>query len=233
MGDRAPDAETAADLEAVLAGARACTLCAAHLPLGPRPVLVATHAARLLIIGQAPGTKVHETGIPWNDASGDRLRHWLGIGRDTFYGDPRIAIVPMGFCYPGRQPRGGDNPPRPECAPAWHPAPVGGAARRRAYPPGRHVRPGLLPGENAPANPDRNGRELARLPAPAPAHPAPKLAHHRLAEAASVVRGGAFAGVAAPGGTDAGVRSTLPCDRVMSPLIFAPQPRRGTNGGHS
>ena len=120
MGDRAPDAEAVTDLEALLAEARACTLCAAHLPLGPRPVLVATHAARLLIIGQAPGTKVHETGIPWNDASGDRLRHWLGIGRDTFYGDPRIAIVPMGFCYPGRQPRGGDNPPRPECAPAWH-----------------------------------------------------------------------------------------------------------------
>ena len=108
-------------LDTVLAEARACTLCAAHLPLGPRPVLVATPAARLLIIGQAPGTKVHETGIPWNDPSGDRLRDWLGIDRDTFYGDPRIAIVPMGFCYPGRQPKGGDNPPRPECAPAWHP----------------------------------------------------------------------------------------------------------------
>ncbi|MDP6574157.1 MAG: uracil-DNA glycosylase family protein [Rhodospirillales bacterium] len=120
MGDRAPAVDAAVDLEAVLAEARACTLCAAHLPLGPRPVLVATDAARLLIVGQAPGTKVHETGIPWNDASGDRLRHWLGIGRDTFYGDPRMAIVPMGFCYPGRQPRGGDNPPRPECAPAWH-----------------------------------------------------------------------------------------------------------------
>jgi uracil-DNA glycosylase len=115
VGDREPT------LDAVLARARACTLCAAHLPLGPHPVIVATSAARLLIIGQAPGAKVHETGIPWNDASGDRLRDWLGIGRDTFYGDPRIAIVPMGFCYPGRQPRGGDNPPRPECAPAWHP----------------------------------------------------------------------------------------------------------------
>ena len=115
MGDK----ETA--LDAVLAEARACTLCAAHLPLGPRPVIVASPAARLLIIGQAPGTRVHETGIPWNDPSGDRLRDWLGIGRDTFYGDPRIAIVPMGFCYPGRQARGGDNPPRPECAPAWHP----------------------------------------------------------------------------------------------------------------
>ena len=121
MGDRAPVADAAADLRAVLAEARACTLCAVHLPLGPRPVLVATPAARLLIVGQAPGTRVHESGIPWNDASGDRLRDWLGIGRDTFYGDARIAIIPMGFCYPGRQLRGGDNPPRPECAPAWHP----------------------------------------------------------------------------------------------------------------
>ena len=114
MGDREPA------LDAVLAEARACTLCAAHLPLGPRPVLVATPAARLLIIGQAPGTKVHETGVPWNDPSGDRLRDWLGIGRDTFYGDPRIAIVPMGFCYPGRDAKGGDLPPRRECTKLWH-----------------------------------------------------------------------------------------------------------------
>lgn len=101
--------------------ARACALCAAHLPLGPRPVFRLSATARLLIVGQAPGTKVHETGIPWNDRSGDRLRQWLGIGRDLFYDETRIAILPMGLCYPGVLPNGGDAPPRPECAPLWHP----------------------------------------------------------------------------------------------------------------
>jgi uracil-DNA glycosylase len=98
---------------------RACRVCAAHLPLGPRPVFRASATARLLIAGQAPGTKVHETGIPWNDPSGDRLRGWLRMDRDTFYDESRIAIVPMGFCYPGRLPNGGDAPPRPECARLW------------------------------------------------------------------------------------------------------------------
>jgi uracil-DNA glycosylase len=107
-------------LPRLLEQVRACTLCAAHLPLGPRPVLRAARGARLLIIGQAPGTKVHATGIPWNDPSGDRLRAWMGITRDQFYDTSRIAIMPMGFCYPGRLPRGGDAPPRPECAPQWH-----------------------------------------------------------------------------------------------------------------
>ncbi len=99
---------------------RACRLCAGHLPLGPRPVLRMTSTARLLIIGQAPGTKVHESGIPWNDRSGDRLRQWLAMDRATFYDESRIAIMPMGFCYPGVYKNGGDRPPRPECAPAWH-----------------------------------------------------------------------------------------------------------------
>ncbi|MCB9737719.1 MAG: uracil-DNA glycosylase family protein [Deltaproteobacteria bacterium] len=106
-------------LEQVLAAARACTLCAAHLPLGPRPVVRAHPAARVLIVGQAPGTRVHASGIPWDDPSGDRLRAWLEVDRDRFY-DPRcFAIVPMGFCYPGRG-KGGDLPPRPECHPTWH-----------------------------------------------------------------------------------------------------------------
>ena len=109
-------------LDALLLRVRACRLCEAHLPLGPRPVLRVSVTARLLIIGQAPGTKVHETGIPWNDRSGDRLRDWLGMDRETFYDDSRIAILPTGLCYPGRLPRGGDAPPRPECAPTWHPA---------------------------------------------------------------------------------------------------------------
>ncbi|MGB0670730.1 MAG: uracil-DNA glycosylase family protein [Rhodospirillales bacterium] len=99
---------------------RVCRICAEHLPLGPRPVFRVQAGARLLIIGQAPGTKVHQTGIPWNDRSGDRLRDWCGLDSDSFYDAGRIAIMPMGFCYPGRDPRGGDNPPRPECAPAWH-----------------------------------------------------------------------------------------------------------------
>jgi uracil-DNA glycosylase len=79
-----------------------------------------TPSARLMIIGQAPGTKVHETGIPWNDPSGERLRDWMQIDPDLFYDDRKIAIMPMGFCYPGRNPKGGDMPPRPECAPTWH-----------------------------------------------------------------------------------------------------------------
>lgn len=107
-------------LNLVLEEVRACRLCAAHLPLGPRPVLRVTSTARILIVGQAPGTRVHETGIPWNDPSGDRLRQWMGVDRETFYDGSRIAIIPMGLCYPGRHARGGDLPPRPECAPAWH-----------------------------------------------------------------------------------------------------------------
>lgn len=106
------------DLPRLLKAARACRQCA-DLPLGPRPVLRAAAGARLLIVGQAPGTRVHETGIPWNDPSGNRLRQWLDVDRDTFYDASRIAIVPMGLCYPGRDPRGGDLPPRPECAPLW------------------------------------------------------------------------------------------------------------------
>jgi len=97
---------------------RACTLCAAHLPLGPRPVLQAHPAARILIAGQAPGRKVHASGVPFDDASGDRLRDWMGVTREVFYDPQQVAILPMGFCYPGTGPSG-DLPPRPECAPAW------------------------------------------------------------------------------------------------------------------
>lgn len=99
---------------------RACDLCAAHLPHGPRPVVQASPASRLLIVGQAPGRRVHETGIPWNDPSGDRLRDWLQLPRELFYDAARVAIVPTAFCYPGTG-KSGDLPPRPECAPAWHP----------------------------------------------------------------------------------------------------------------
>lgn len=98
---------------------RACQICAAHLPHGPRPVLQASATARLLIVSQAPGRKVHLSGVPFDDVSGDRLREWMQIDRETFYDASRVAIVPMGFCFPGSA-RGGDLPPRPECAPAWH-----------------------------------------------------------------------------------------------------------------
>lgn len=108
-------------LDALLAEVRACRLCEAHLPFGPRPTLAASASARLLIVGQAPGRRVHDSGIPWNDRSGDRLRLWLGLERGEFYDQTRIALVPTGFCYPGTDPRGGDRPPRPECAPTWHP----------------------------------------------------------------------------------------------------------------
>ena len=106
-------------LISLLEEVRACRLCEAHLPLGPNPVVRAGQSARLLIVGQAPGTRVHETGIPWNDPSGDRLRDWLQMDREAFYDENQIAIIPMGFCYPGRG-KGGDLPPRPECAPQWH-----------------------------------------------------------------------------------------------------------------
>ncbi|MDX1734837.1 MAG: uracil-DNA glycosylase family protein [Halioglobus sp.] len=103
----------------LLAAVRACRHCEASLPLGPNPVLRASATSRVLIVGQAPGTKVHATGIPWNDPSGERLRGWLDMDREQFYDESRIAIVPMGFCYPGRG-KSGDLPPPPACAPKWH-----------------------------------------------------------------------------------------------------------------
>lgn len=102
----------------LLADVRACTLCAAHLPLGPRPILQVSAAARILIAGQAPGSRVHATGVPFDDPSGDRLRDWMGIDKKTFYDATCIAILPMGFCFPGTG-KTGDLPPRPECAPSW------------------------------------------------------------------------------------------------------------------
>lgn len=106
------------DFEALLQEIQGCTQCAAHLPNPPRPVFQAHPAARILVVGQAPGRRVHETGLPFNDPSGDRLRDWMGVDRDTFYDATRIALVPMGFCYPGTG-KGGDLPPRPECASSW------------------------------------------------------------------------------------------------------------------
>lgn len=105
-------------LPTLLDEVRACTRCEAHLPHGPRPVVQVGASARILIAGQAPGRKVHESGIPFDDASGERLRAWLGLSRELFYDADRVAILPMGFCFPGTG-RAGDLPPRPECAPTW------------------------------------------------------------------------------------------------------------------
>jgi len=105
-------------LSSLLKEVRACTICEAHLPLGPRPVVQLHSKARILIAGQAPGRKVHDSGVPFDDASGNRLREWLGVTRKVFYDPKQIAIVPMGFCFPGTG-KSGDLPPRPECAPAW------------------------------------------------------------------------------------------------------------------
>lgn len=102
----------------LLENVRACTLCAASLPLGARPVVQASSQAPILIAGQAPGRKVHASGKPFDDASGDRLRMWLGVDRETFYDASRFSIIPMGFCYPGTG-SSGDLPPRPECAATW------------------------------------------------------------------------------------------------------------------
>jgi uracil-DNA glycosylase len=106
-------------LQNLLGEIRACRACAAHLAHGVRPVLRASASARLAIVSQAPGIRVHNTGLPFNDPSGDRLREWIGVDRDTFYDESRVAIVPMGFCFPGYDGAGGDKPPRKECARLW------------------------------------------------------------------------------------------------------------------
>lgn len=105
-------------LDALLAAVRGCRACEAHLPLGPRPVLQASASARLLVVGQAPGRRVHESGVPWDDASGERLRAWMGIDQGAFYDAAQVAIIPMAYCYPGRG-ADGDLPPRRECADLW------------------------------------------------------------------------------------------------------------------
>ncbi|MFB9243320.1 uracil-DNA glycosylase family protein [Massilia antarctica] len=107
-----------ANLESLLADVRACRACEAHLPKGPRPIVQVGEGARVLIVGQAPGARVHASGIPWDDASGTRLREWMGVDANAFYDPGRFAIIPMGYCYPGRG-NGGDLPPRTECADLW------------------------------------------------------------------------------------------------------------------
>ncbi len=115
---------TRKSLRTLLKEIRACDICVkaplkTPLPHGPRPVVQASKSARLAIFGQAPGNLVHQTGVPFNDPSGERLRDWMGVAREEFYDERRIAIIPMGFCFPGNDAKGGDLPPRKECAPAW------------------------------------------------------------------------------------------------------------------
>ena len=107
------------NVASLITSIKGCTICSNHLPLGPRPVVSFSKESKILIIGQAPGIKVHESGVPWDDASGKRLRNWMGVTEEEFYTPDNIAIIPMGFCYPGRG-KSGDLPPRLECAPEWH-----------------------------------------------------------------------------------------------------------------
>ena len=108
-------------LHDLLGRVRACTVCSAHVAAGPRPIGQIADTARILIIGQAPGARVHASGVPWEDASGERQREWTGLTPDLFYDASQVALMPMGFCFPGAK-AGGDLPPRPECAPLWHDA---------------------------------------------------------------------------------------------------------------
>ena len=110
--------EVSQSLDELLVAVRGCRACATQLPLGPRPVLQVAASARILIVGQAPGARVHASGVPWDDRSGERLRDWMGVGAQRFYDESCVAIVPMGLCYPGRA-ASGDLPPRRECAPLW------------------------------------------------------------------------------------------------------------------
>jgi uracil-DNA glycosylase len=166
---------------ALLMQVRACTRCAEHLPHGPRPVLQLHRSAALLIAAQAPGRKVHDSGVPFDDASGERLRAWLGLSHDVFYDPRRVAIVPMGLCYPGRG-VGGDRPPRPECAPAWRAPLLAHLTRLRlTLVIGRHALAWHLPDARSltQAVHDCDVRAAALVPLP---HPSPRnnlwLARH-------------------------------------------------------
>ena len=114
-----PSPESPEALGPLLADVRACRVCVDKLPAGPRPIVQLARTSRIVIIGQAPGRRVHESGVPWQDPSGDRLRMWLDLDESQFYNPDLVAILPMGFCFPGSK-KSGDNPPRPECAPLWH-----------------------------------------------------------------------------------------------------------------
>lgn len=158
----------------LLADVAACTLCAPRLPLGPRPVLQADPRAVVLVAGQAPGRRVHETGLPFNDPSGDRLRDWMGIDRTVFYDPSLLAIVPMGFCYPGTG-ASGDLPPPPECAQAWRARLLAGLPKlRTTLAIGRYAHAYHLPGmKGTLAGTVREWRRFQPAVFPLP-HPSPR-----------------------------------------------------------
>lgn len=162
-------------LDRLLQRISGCEICRAHLPLGPRPLLKVGAEARVLVIGQAPGRLAHESGVPWDDPSGKRLRDWLGVSDATFYEDPGLGLMPMGFCYPGTG-KGGDLAPRAECAEAWHEELLAGmTGLRTTVLVGRYAQSAYLPGA-----PKRSVTETVRawretfprlLPLP---HPSPR-----------------------------------------------------------
>jgi uracil-DNA glycosylase len=162
------------DYPALIARVRACRLCEPALPLGARPVLQADEGARILVVGQAPGRRVHASGLPFDDPSGDRLLDWMGIDRETFYDARRIACLPMGFCYPGTG-RSGDLPPRPECAEAWRLELLAGLRQLRlTLVIGQYARRWHLPAERGSlADTVRRWREYAPALLPLP-HPSPR-----------------------------------------------------------
>jgi len=147
--------------EALLAEIRGCRVCADFLPAGPRPIVQFSASAKILIIGQAPGSKVHLSGVPWADESGERLRAWTGLPSPVFYDPEQVALAPMGFCYPGKG-TSGDLPPRPECAPLARARP-GAAAAGSPHPAGRDLRAGALPALAAEAQHDRSRAGLSGL----------------------------------------------------------------------
>jgi uracil-DNA glycosylase len=179
-----------AELDTLLGEVRACTHCAADLPLGPRPVVRAHRDSAVLVIGQAPGTRVHESGVPWDDPSGKRLRQWLNVTREEFYDTSRFAIVPMGFCYPGRDKRGGDSPPRPECAPLWHGRLLEQMPNIRLTLLIGNYAQKVLPGQTRRENLDRNGPWMAGFRADVFSYAPPFSAQYAVAEEESLIRDG-------------------------------------------
>jgi Uracil DNA glycosylase superfamily len=147
----------------ILREVRACQICLANLPFGPRPVLQLASTARLLIIGQAPRSKVHQSGVPWTDASGDHLRDWLELDRSAFHDEARVAILPMGFCYPGTGENQGDKPPRPECGTPLAQPLAQASPRPSADALGRSIRPPILFGIRAEALHDGDRQGIFRV----------------------------------------------------------------------
>jgi hypothetical protein len=183
-------------LTTLLQDVRACALCAPQLPLGPRPVLQCHESARILIAGQAPGRKVHESGAPFQDPSGDRLRAWLGIPPETFYDPHKIALLPMGFCYPGTGPSG-DLPPRPECAPAWRQPLLEHLKKHPPHSGDRTVRPGTSPARRGFIG-DGYGPVLAQARARRGATAAPQPQKQPLARQKPMVRRRTASGAQGP-----------------------------------